>query len=175
MQKEYELQMRNIIDAAQKHKIGRRSDQNQQQVVFQLLQHQMQTSQPFQQDQMSVNIGDQGGQPTGPNQQMLEMPSGQGRQQIGITNDASNLTLHDRRKIMELAQRMADACPEPQKICYRNIVQTRFAPRAQEYTAKGKDPVLIWFQHKAFQHLSAAARDKQQLEGVPPKMPPTHA
>ncbi|KAK1489848.1 hypothetical protein CCUS01_14574 [Colletotrichum cuscutae] len=164
-------------NAAMQNQMGRGMGQNQQQ-GFQHLQHQMQASQIPQQGQMGVNMGNQGGQPIGPNQQMFQMPGGQGRPQNGIPTDASNLTPHDQQKVMELAQKMASACPDPQKNHYRNIVQTRFAQRAQEYTAQGKDPVLIWFQHQAFQGLSknaALARQRQQQGGMPPNMNPAQA
>ncbi|KZL82779.1 c2h2 type zinc finger domain protein [Colletotrichum incanum] len=159
-------------NAAMQNQMGRGMGQNQQQ-GFQHLQHQMQASQIPQQGQMGVNMGNQGGQPIGPNQQMFQMPGGQVRPQNAMPPDASSLTPHDQQKVLELAHKMAAACPEPQKNHYRNIVQTRFAQRAQEYTAQGKDPVLIWFQHQAFQGLSknaALARQRQQQGGMPPNM-----
>ncbi|GKT47898.1 uncharacterized protein ColSpa_08079 [Colletotrichum spaethianum] len=161
-------------NAAMQNQMGRGMSQNQQQ-GFQHLQHQMQASQIPQQGQMGVNMGNQGGQPIGPNQQMFQMPGGQVRPQNAMPTDASSLTPHDQQKVLELAHKMAAACPEPQKNHYRNIVQTRFAQRAQEYTAQGKDPVLIWFQHQAFQGLSknaALARQRQQQGGMPPNLNP---
>ncbi|OLN81531.1 hypothetical protein CCHL11_10403 [Colletotrichum chlorophyti] len=155
-------------NAAMQNQMGRGMGQNQQQ-GFQHLQHQMQASQIPQQAQMGVNMGNQGGQPIGPNQQMFQMPGGQGRPPI----DSSSLTPHEQQRVMELAQKMLAACPDAQKNHYRSIVQNRFAQKAQELTAQGKDPVLLWFQHQAFQGLTnkaAMARQRQQQGGMPPNL-----
>ncbi|KAL0930524.1 uncharacterized protein CTRU02_214599 [Colletotrichum truncatum] len=121
-------------------------------------------------------MDNQGGRPTGLNQQIFQMPGGQTRSQNGLPTHPSDLTQADQQKVMELAQKLAASCPEPQKNHYRTLVQTRFAQRAQEDTAQGKDPVLIWFQHQAFQGLTkniAMQRQQRQLkDNMPPNMNP---
>ncbi|KAF5501690.1 hypothetical protein CGCS363_v006477 [Colletotrichum siamense] len=164
---------------AMQNQMGRGMGQNPQQ-GFQHLQHQMQASQLQQQQQaqMGINMGNQGGQPIGPNQQMFQMPGGaQQRPQNGIPSDQSNLSPADQQKVVELAQKLMASCPESQKNHYRQIVQTRFAQRCQEYSASGKDPVLIWFQHQAFQGLTKniAMQRQRAQQGMPPNMNPAQA
>ncbi|KAF6822276.1 hypothetical protein CMUS01_11149 [Colletotrichum musicola] len=162
-------------NSAMQNQMGRGIGPNPQQ-GFQHLQHQMQASQIPQQAQMGVNMGNQGGQPIGPNQQMFQMGGGQARPQ-NVPIDFASLTPADQQKVMELAQKMAANTHEQQKSQLRAMVQTRQAQKAQEFTAQGKDPVLVWFQHQALQGLqrNMTARQRMQQAGIPPNMNPAQA
>ncbi|GJC83548.1 hypothetical protein ColLi_06386 [Colletotrichum liriopes] len=97
------------------------------------------------------------------NQQHYQTSGEEDRPLNATPLDPSSLMPNDRQQVLKIAHNMAETCTEAQKNYYRNIIQTRFAQRAQEYTADGKDPVLIWFQHQAFQGLAKNAALERQL------------
>lgn len=75
-----------------------------------------------------------------------------------VPQSTEDLSPADQAKVIELAIKLHQQCPESQKNHYRNLVTQRFGKRAQEYSQAGKDPVLIWFQHQAFQGLTKNMR-----------------
>ncbi|SPO01167.1 uncharacterized protein DNG_03914 [Cephalotrichum gorgonifer] len=116
---------------------------------------------------MHMGMAGPGGQPMGPNGQMMGMMAGrqgqgQGRPQPANPNGPSGLSAQDRIQVFERAQKQFNSMSDAQKNQLRTNTINRLAPEhLQAIQSQGKDPALFLLQqqmaHEALKAKAAAA------------------
>ncbi|KFA69979.1 hypothetical protein S40285_02034 [Stachybotrys chlorohalonatus IBT 40285] len=142
-----------------------------------LLQQQQQMGMPMG-NHMGMGMVTQAGRGAGPNSQAMNMGGGQGRPPQPNATDISRLTLADKQKVQETANRMMASTPESQKNQLRQQLQQRMTPQQQaDFQANHKDPVLWYFQNQAFNILAKGqnARNANGQAGQPSQNNPQAA
>ena len=158
---------------------------------LQHLQHQMQPSpipqqqtqqqqqQAQQQQQQSQQMGLGMGNPAMLQNRIAQTvgyPMGQQQRQppTAFPHDMNQLNPSERRSLQEVAQKLLNAAPEHQKSQQRAELMQKMNPQVlQEMQNSGRDPLLYFYQQRAFQNMHKQAQIRilqQRNQGMQPNM-----